>query len=121
MLNFAGMNGTEAIKKEFEQIREERRFAPAIRVGYYFKTPSSESASKIQEEVGMIADYGTTGLNIKSDVKKLAECICANSCEMLNMDMVLSRHIRRLRFWQRVQWFLICFLLGAAGMLLSLR
>jgi len=121
MLNFAGMKKAEIIKKMFEQIRDERRFAPAIRVGYYFKTLTSESTSKIQKEVGMIADYGTTGLNLKSDIKKLAECIGANSCEMLNMDMVLSRHIRRLRFWQRVQWFLIWFLLGATGMLLFLR
>lgn len=121
MCTFAGMKGIETIIKKFEQIRKERRYAPAIRVGYFFMTPQSESASKIQEEVDIIADYGTNGLNMKSDIKKLAECIGANATEMLNMDMVLSRHIRRLRFWQRIQWIMIWFLLGATGMLLFLR
>jgi hypothetical protein len=110
----------KALRKLFKQIRDERRAAPAVRVGYYFKTPQTESTRKIQEEVGTIADYGTTGLNMKSDIQKLAICIGANACEMLNMDLELSRRIRRLQFWQRIQWFLIWFLIGAVGMIIYL-
>ena len=110
----------KALRKLLKQIRDERRAVPAVRVGYYFKTPQTESTRKIQEEVGTIADYGTTGLNMKSDIQKLAICIGANACEMLNMDLELSRRIRRLQFWQRIQWFLIWFLIGAVGMIIYL-
>ena len=111
---------TKLLRKYYNQIREERRAAPAIRVGYYSKTLQSRPNNKIHEEVGMIADYGTTGLNMKSDIKKIAECVGVNSCEMLNMDLVLSRYIRRLLFWQRIQWLLIWMLIGAVGMIIYL-
>lgn len=111
---------TKALRKLFKQIRDERRAASAVRVGYYCEIPPRESTQKINEEVGEIADYGTTCLDMKSDIQKLAICIGANSCEMLNMDLVLSRYIRRLQFWQRIQWVLIWMLIGAVGMMLYL-
>lgn len=111
---------TGALRKIFGQTRDERRTSPAIRVGYYFNTPQSNPDGKIQEEVGMIATRGTTGLNMKNDIKKLAECIGANACEMLNMDIELSRRIRRLLFWQRVQWFLLFIAVGAIATIIAL-
>lgn len=111
---------TKLLRKYYNQIREERRAAPAIRIGYYFKTQQSKPTNKIHEEVGIIADHGTTALNMKSDIHKLAICIGANACEVFNMDIELSRRIRHLQFWQRIQWLLISMLIGAVGMIIYL-